>query len=106
MFRRSNRREETSTLAKGAEHQEREMQKLRLEVSRLEGALQDVIAASDDVLIDLRRTQRERAQLAEQLAPGFADAWFNSAPAPRGIDDFFTIGEIDKRARRWLLSPN
>jgi len=106
MFGRSKRREEASALARSAARHEREMQKLRHEVVRLEGALIDVLAASDDVMVDLRRALRERAQLADQLAPGFADAWFNSEPATRGFDDFFAVGEVDKRARRWLLSSN
>lgn len=106
MFRRTSRREGLHALRRRAAGHQHEIQTLRSEVERLEVSLRDVIAASDDVLVELRRTQRERAQLAHRVAPGFADAWFRSEPTPRGADDFFAVGEVDKRARRWLLSPN
>lgn len=104
MFGRAKRREEATVLARSLAQRERETQALQHEVVRLRSALEDVITASDDLLVDMRRAQRERDQLANQVSPGFAAAWFRSEPAPRGVDDFFAVGEVDKRARRWLLS--
>lgn len=102
MFRRSRRREDS----KRASGHASEVERLQGEVQRLERALAEVVAASDDVLIDLKRAQRERAELAQRVAPGFAAAWFTTEPASQGFEDFFVVSEVDKRARKWLLSAN
>jgi len=103
MFKQQKRREERSRMAA---QKDREIERLKAEVTRLETALQEAIAASEDVLIDLRRVKRERAQLVARAASGFADAWLNSDDVSSGVEDFFTDGQVDKRARRWLLSTS
>lgn len=99
MFRRFRRRQEREQLDSEVSH-------LKAEIRRLETALHDLIAASDDVLVDLRRAQREQTALENRSASGFADAWSSSDSSPSGFEDFFAEDEFDRRARRWLLSSS
>ena len=88
---------------------------LENKIRRLESALASVIAASDEVLIDLQ----EQQQLAASANP-FAVAWgdehddfltadltssdlANANRYEAAKEDFFGLTHVDLRARNWLL---
>ena len=105
MFRRTRRREDGRRLH-AVQRDADQLAQLHQQVARLEHVLEQVLEASDEVIVDLRRAEREREQLKRRVAPAFAEAWSKSDGSPSTLDDFFGAGHVDKRARRWLLSSS
>ena len=83
-----------------------EVERLRADVARLERALADVIAASDEALSD---AGVQTSPVITEIRPdtGFAAAWtVVEVDTPTTDEDFFSRTKVDERARNWLLSSN
>lgn len=88
------------------EAQRSEIQELRGQVARLEQALENVIAASDQVVSDMQRPEIEPDRSDTRSSAGFADAWTRVETQTPSADQFFTVGQVDQRARQWLLASS
>ena len=106
MFRRRDRRREDSSGTRIADPHAHEVAKLKARLAELEQALGQVLEASDDLLVDLRIVQHDRQRLSNETRQGFAEVWLHSEPMGAELEEFFTVGHVDKRARRWLLAAN
>jgi len=103
MFGRTHRRRRQRVETTGqTECHVAEIARLKSQISRLENALTQVIAASDDVVTDfeLRSAAQKRPASA-----GFAAEWTRLDSQESHADDsFFAVAETDRRAREWLLA--
>lgn len=82
-----------------------EVAQLRMQVTRLQQALEQVIDASDDVLVDLQ--QRDLELMAAQAAnhSAFANEWGKFEPSVNDrTQQVLLAADIDLRARDWLLA--
>lgn len=103
MFRQKVRRENV-VQQRVAQQRTREITQLKTRQAELEQTLRQVIEASDDLVVDLNRSQHE-LKIA-QARSGFAEAWSRSDAPNAEFEEFFAVSEIDRRARRWLLASN
>ena len=99
MFQRREERRQTADRALA----QAEIARLQYQVTRLERVLRQVIDASDDVVVDMRRDQTDQYGRRGARA-GFAEAWTRFEPATSTAEEFFQVGQVDRRARRWLLN--
>ncbi len=100
MIRRPTRREVQAALTAAIARAD-EVKKLRRKVADLEAALARVDDHDAELIVDVRGAGASEMGLA-----GFAAEWSKAEAAPDGLEAFFSAGQPDVRARRWLLASS